>query len=211
MDYTLVIGNKAYSSWSLRPWLAMKTLGLPFEERRIPLDQPNTQDEIRKHNSAGKVPCLVDGANVVWDSLAILEYLAEKRPELWPADAAARARARSVAAEMHSGFFAVRSAMPMNVRNRYPGKGRSAEVDADIARIDAIWSAAKKPLLFGGFCAADAMFAPVAFRFRTYEPPLSAASRAYLQALLALPAMQEWSAAAGREAEALPKYDDLYA
>jgi glutathione S-transferase len=207
----LVIGNKNYSSWSLRPWLAMKTLGLPFEERRIPLDQPDTQQEILKHNPAGKVPCLVDGANVVWDSLAILEYLAEKRPELWPADAAARARARSVAAEMHSGFFAVRNAMPMNVRNRYPGKGRSADVDTDIARIDAIWSAAKKPLLFGGFCAADAMFAPVAFRFRTYEPPLSAAGRAYLQALLALPAMQEWSAAAGREAEVLSKYDDLYA
>jgi glutathione S-transferase len=207
----LVIGNKNYSSWSLRPWVAMKTLGLPFEERRIPLDQPNTQQEILKHTPAGKVPCLVDGANVVWDSLAILEYLAEKRPELWPADAAARARARSVSAEMHSGFFAVRNAMPMNVRNRYPGKGRSAEVDADVARIDAIWSAARKPLLFGGFCAADAMFAPVAVRFRTYEPPLSAASRAYLQALLALPAMQEWSAAAGREAEALSKYDDLYA
>ncbi len=207
----LVIGNKNYSSWSLRPWVAMKTLGLPFEERRIPLDQPDTQQEIRKHNPAGKVPCLVDGANVVWDSLAILEYLAEKRPELWPADAAARARARSVAAEMHSGFFAVRNAMPMNVRNRYPGKGRSAEVDADIARIDAIWSQAGKPLLFGAFCAADAMFAPVAFRFRTYEPPLSAASRAYLQALLALPAMQEWSAAAGREAEVLSKYDDRYA
>ncbi len=207
----LVIGNKNYSSWSLRPWLAMKTLGLAFEERRIPLDQPDTQQEIRKHNPAGKVPCLVDGANVVWDSLAILEYLAEKRPELWPADAAARARARSVAAEMHSGFFAVRNAMPMNVRNRYPGKGRSAEVDADIARIDAIWSQAGKPLLFGAFSAADAMFAPVAFRFRTYEPPLSAASRAYLQALLALPAMQEWSAAAGREAEVLSKYDDRYA
>jgi len=207
----LVIGNKNYSSWSLRPWVALKTLGLAFEERRIPLDQPNTQQEILKHNPAGKVPCLVDGANVVWDSLAILEYLAEKRPELWPADAAARARARSISAEMHSGFFAVRNAMPMNVRNRYPGKGRNAEVDADIARIDAIWSAAKKPLLLGAFSAADAMFAPVAFRFRTYEPALSAASRAYLQALLGLPAMQEWSAAAGRESEVLSKYDDLYA
>lgn len=207
----LVIGNKNYSSWSLRPWVAMKTLGLPFEERRIPLDQPHTQQEILKHNPAGKVPCLVDGANVVWDSLAILEYLAEKRPQLWPADAAARARARSISAEMHSGFFAVRNAMPMNVRNRYPGKGRSAEVDADIARIDAIWSQARKPLLFGAFSAADAMFAPVAFRFRTYEPPLSAASRAYLQALLALPAMQEWSAAAGQEAEVLSKYDAMYA
>ena len=207
----LVIGNKNYSSWSLRPWVAMKALGIAFEEKRIPLDQPNTQQEILKHNPAGKVPCLVDGANVVWDSLAILEYLAEKRAELWPSDPAARARARSVSAEMHSGFVNLRTHMPMNVRNRYPGKGRNPDVDADIARIDAIWSAAKKPLLFGAFSAADAMFAPVAFRFRTYEPPLSAAARAYLQALLALPAMQEWSAASGREAEALSKYDQLYA
>jgi glutathione S-transferase len=207
----LVIGNKNYSSWSLRPWVAMKTLGLPFEEQRIPLDTPSTQQEILKRNPAGKVPCLIDGANAIWDSLAILEYLAEKRPELWPADAAARARARSISAEMHSGFTALRTRMPMNVRNRYPGKGRNAEVDADIARIDAIWSQAKKPLLFGAFSAADAMFAPVVFRFNTYQPPLSAASRAYMEAMLALPAMREWSAAAGREAEVLSKYDDLYA
>jgi glutathione S-transferase len=207
----LVIGNKNYSSWSLRPWVAMKTLGLRFEERRIPLDTPDFQQEIRKHSPAGKVPCLVDGANAVWDSLAILEYLAETHPGLWPADAGARARARSIAAEMHSGFTAVRTRMPMNVRNRYPGKGRNAEVDAEIARIDQIWAAAKKPLLFGTFSAADAMFAPVVFRFHTYQPPLSAASRAYMEAMLALPAMQEWSAAAGREAEVLSKYDDLYA
>ena len=207
----LVIGNKNYSSWSLRPWLAMKALGIAFEEKRIPLDQPNTKQDVLKHNPAGKVPCLIDGANAVWDSLAIIEYLAEKRPELWPADAAARARARSISAEMHSGFVAVRTHMPMNVRNRYPGKGRNAEVDAEVARIDQIWSAAKKPLLFGAFSAADAMFAPVVFRFRTYEPPLSAASRAYMEAMLALPAMREWSAAAGREAEVLSKYDELYA
>jgi len=207
----LVIGNRNYSSWSLRPWVAMKTLGMPFEERRIPLDTPTTRQDILKHSPAGKVPCLVDGANTVWDSLAILEYLAEKQPKLWPADAGARARARSIAAEMHSGFTAVRSNMPMNVRNRYPGKGRNAEVDAEIARIDQIWSAAQKPLLFGAFSIADAMFAPVVFRFRTYQPPLSAASRAYMEAMLALPAMQEWSAAAGREAEVLSKYDSMYA
>ena len=207
----LVIGNKNYSSWSLRPWLALKTLGIAFEEKRIPLDQPSTKQDMLKHNPAGKVPCLIDGANAVWDSLAIIEYLAEKRPELWPADAAARARARSISAEMHSGFVAVRTHMPMNVRNRYPGKGRNAEVDAELARIDQIWSAAKKPLLFGAFSAADAMFAPVVFRFRTYQPPLSAASRAYMEAMLALPAMQEWSAAAERESEALSKYDELYA
>lgn len=207
----LVIGNKNYSSWSLRPWLAMKALGIAFEEKRIPLDQPSTKQDMLKHNPAGKVPCLIDGANAVWDSLAIIEYLAEKRPELWPADAAARARARSISAEMHSGFVAVRTHMPMNVRNRYPGKGRNAEVDAELARIDQIWSAAKKPLLFGAFSAADAMFAPVVFRFRTYQPPLSAAGRAYMEAMLALPAMREWSAAAERESEALSKYDELYA
>jgi len=207
----LVIGNRNYSSWSLRPWVAMKTLGMPFEERRIPLDTPTTRQDILKHSPAGKVPCLVDGANTVWDSLAILEYLAEKQPKLWPADAGARALARSIAAEMHSGFTAVRSNMPMNVRNRYPGKGRNAEVDAEIARIDQIWSAAQKPLLFGAFSIADAMFAPVVFRFRTYQPPLSAASRAYMEAMLALPAMREWSAGAEQEAEALPKYDSMYA
>ena len=203
----LVIGNKNYSSWSLRPWLAMKALGIAFEEKRIALDQPGTKQDMLKHNPAGKVPCLIDGANAVWDSLAIIEYLAEKRPELWPADAAARARARSISAEMHSGFVAVRTHMPMNVRNRYPGKGRNAEVDAEVARIDQIWSAAKKPLLFGAFSAADAMFAPVAFRFRTYEPPLSAASRAYMEAMLALPAMREWIEAAEREGEAIPELD----
>jgi glutathione S-transferase len=207
----LVIGNKNYSSWSLRPWVAMRTLGLPFEEQRIALDTPTTTQDILKRNPAGKVPCLIDGASTVWDSLAILEYLAEKHPQLWPADRAARARARSISAEMHSGFTSVRTHMPMNVRNRYPGKGRNAEVDADIARIDQIWSQAQKPLLFGAFSAADAMFAPVVFRFHTYQPPLSAASRAYMEAMLALPAMQEWSAAAGREAEVLSKYDDLYA
>lgn len=207
----LVIGNKNYSSWSLRPWVAMKTLGLPFEEQRIPLDTPSTRQDILRRSPAGKVPCLVDGASVVWDSLAILEYLAEEHPQLWPAERAARARARSISAEMHSGFTSVRTHMPMNVRNRYPGKGRNADVDTDIARIDQIWSAAQKPLLFGAFSIADAMFAPVVFRFRTYQPPLSAASRAYMDAMLALPAMREWSDAAGGEAEALSKYDHLYA
>jgi glutathione S-transferase len=206
----LVIGNKNYSSWSLRPWVAMKFLNLQFEEKRIPLDQPDTKQRILQYNPAGKVPCLVDGSTTVWDSLAILEYLAEKHPNLWPQPPAERARARSVAAEMHSGFPKLRNRMPMNVRNRYPGKGRNAEVDAEIERIGEIWDAAKGPFLFGGFCAADAMFAPVAFRFQTYEPSLSSASRAYMAALLALPAMREWTAAAEREAEAFPQYDEMY-
>lgn len=206
----LVIGNKNYSSWSLRPWVAMKTLGVAFEEKRIPLDQPQTKVEVLKHSPAGKVPCLVDGAVAVWDSLAILEYLAEQRPELWPADRAERARARSVAAEMHSGFAKLRSRMPMNVRNRYPGKGRTPEVDADIERVAAIWNAAKGPFLFGAFSAADAMFAPVVLRFRTYAPPLPSASRAYMDAVLGLPAMREWIAAAELEAEAIRQFDEMY-
>jgi glutathione S-transferase len=207
----LVIGNKNYSSWSLRPWIAMKVFGLPFEEEVVFLDKPDTKARILEFNPAGKVPCLVDGAVTVWDSLAILEYLAEQEPRLWPAERAARARARALAAEMHSGFPSVRSHMPMNVRHRFPGKGRNAEVDAELRRIESIWAEAKGPFLFGSFCATDAMFAPVVLRFRTYEPPLSAASRAYLGAMLALPAMGEWIAAAGREAEAMPKYDALYA
>ena len=207
----LVIGNKNYSSWSLRPWIAMRHFAIAFEEIRIPLDRPETGKRIREFNPAGKVPCLVDGGVTVWDSLAILEYLAETQPGLWPADRALRARARSIAAEMHSGFAALRSAMPMNVRNRFPGKGRSPEVDADIRRISEIFESALKPFLFGSFCAADAMFAPVVLRLRTYEPPLSAASRAYTDAMLALPAMREWIAGAEREGEAMPKYDAMYA
>ncbi len=206
----LVIGNKNYSSWSLRPWLAMKTLGMAFEEKRIALDQADTKAQILKYNPAGKVPCLIDGELAVWDSLAILEYLAERRPELWPSDPAQRARARSLSAEMHSGFAKLRTRMPMNVRNRYPGKGRTPEVDADIQRIIAIWEAANEPFLFGAFSAADAMFAPVVLRFRTYEPPLPPASRAYLEAVLALPAMKEWIAAAEQEPEAMRQLDEMY-
>jgi len=206
----LLIGNKNYSSWSLRPWIAMKALGIPFEEEVIFLDKPDTQEKIRRHNPAGRVPCLIDGGLVVWDSLAILEFLAERHPALWPADRSQRARARSVAAEMHSGFPALRNAMSMNVRKRFPGKGRSPEVDAEIQRISRIFDSSLKPFLFGGFCAADAMYAPVVLRFRTYEPPLSAATRAYMDAMLALPAMREWIAAAEREGEAIPKYDALY-
>jgi glutathione S-transferase len=207
----LVIGNKNYSSWSLRPWVAMKHFGIRFDEEVVFLDKPDTQQRIRAHSPAGRVPCLVDGDFVVWDSLAILEYLAEKHPALWPAEARQRARARSVAAEMHSGFAALRGAMPMNVRNRFPGKGRNAEVDTDIRRISEIFDSALTPFLFGEFCAADAMFAPVVFRFRTYEPPLSAKSRAYVAAMLALPAMREWEAGAEKEREKLSKYDTMYA
>ncbi len=201
----LVIGNKNYSSWSLRPWLAMKVLGLSFGEKRIPLYGPEAKPEILRYSPAGKVPILVDGTTVVWDSLAILEYLAEGHKSLWPADPAERARARSICAEMHSGFPSLRTHMSMNVRRSYPGKGRTPEVLAEIERVQAIFSAAKGPFLFGGFGAADAMYAPVVLRFRTYG--VEVRNREYRDAMLALPAMREWIEAAGRETESIPQFD----
>jgi glutathione S-transferase len=206
----LVVGNKNYSSWSLRAWLAMKVLGAPFRERRIPLYGPDSKAELLQYSPAGKVPILVDGATTVWDSLAILEYLAERHPQLWPADAALRARARSICAEMHAGFPNLRHHMCMNIRKRHPGKGRTPEVLAEIGRIVEIWGEARGPFLFGAFGAADAMYAPVALRFRTYEVELPPACRAYADALLDLPAMREWIADAERETEVLPQFE-LYA
>ena len=206
----LVIGNKNYSSWSLRPWLAMKVLGLQFEEQRIALYTAQAKAELLRRSPAGKVPILVDGATVVWDSLAILEYLAERQDGdkgagLWPADRAERARARSLAAEMHSGFPQLRTHMSMNVRRRHPGKGRTPEVLAEIERIQAIFGAAKGPFLFGAFGAVDAMYAPVVLRFRTYA--VEVANRQYMENVLALPAMREWIEAAEREAESIPQFD----
>jgi glutathione S-transferase len=203
----LVIGNKNYSSWSLRPWIALKVFGFEFEEKRILLDTEGSKEAILRYSSAGKVPVLVDGKNSVWDSLAILEYLAEKNRKLWPADAAERAKARSLAAEMHSGFPQLRTHMSMNVRKRYPGRGRTPEVTAEIERIKAIWNEATRPFLFGAFTAADAMYAPVVLRFRTYEVELPRAARIYYDAMLALPALQEWIAAAERESESIPQFD----
>jgi glutathione S-transferase len=208
----LVIGNKNYSSWSLRPWLAMKVLGIPFQELRIPLYGPAASEEILRYSPAGKVPCLVDGATRVWDSLAILEYLAEAHP-LWPQAVAARARARSISAEMHSGFFDLRQHMSMNIRRRYPDKGRTPGALADIERIVAIWSECRAEFgsgdefLFGRFGAADAMFAPVVLRFRTYEVDLPAVCRRYADAILALAPMREWIAAAERESERIEKFE----
>ncbi len=201
----LVIGNCNYSSWSLRAWIALKTFGFSFEEKRIPLYGPGAKEQILHYSPAGKVPVLIDGKAVVWDSLAILEYLAEKHPKLWPTDTSDRARARSVSAEMHAGFAHLRTHMSMNVRKRYPGKGRTPEVLEEIRRIDAIWAQAKGPFLFGPFSGADAMYAPVVLRFRTYG--VEAANPAYYEAMLALPAMQAWIAAAEREAESIPQFD----
>ena len=209
----LVIGNKNYSSWSLRAWLAMKVAGIAFEEHRIALYEPQAKAAILAFSPAGKVPCLIDADLHVWDSLAICEYLAEKRPELWPSDPAARALARSVSAEMHSGFFNLRQHMCMNIRRSHPGKGRTPEVLAEIARIVALWSdcrarhGAGGPFLFGQFSIADAMYAPIVLRFRTYAVELPPVCRAYADAVLALPAMQAWMADAERETESLAQFD----
>jgi glutathione S-transferase len=209
----LVVGNKNYSSWSLRPWVAMKVVGIPFTEHRIPLYGPGSKEQILVYSPAGKVPCLVDGDLRVWDSLSICEYLAEKHPGLWPRDPAARAVARSVSAEMHSGFQNLRAQMSMNIRKRYPDKGRTPESLVDVARILSMWSGCRAkygvggPFLFGAFSIADAMFAPVVLRFRTYEVELPADCRAYADAMLALPAMQEWISAAVSETESLPQFE----
>lgn len=198
----LVIGDRNYSSWSLRPWLVLKQSGLPFEEISIRLRERNTRTEIFKHSPSGKIPCLVDGGTVVWDSLAICEYIAEKAPSMWPTDSRSRAEARSISAEMHSGFVALRHVLPMDIAASKPFVARTADVDGDIARIIEIWESCRSrfvdagPFLFGRFTIADAMFAPVVWRFLTYEIELPAASRKWVEAMLALPAMQEWHAAA---------------
>lgn len=212
-ELRLIIGNKNYSSWSLRPWLAMKVAGIAFSEERIALYGPGSKEKILAFSPAGKVPCLIDGDLRIWDSLSICEYLAEKTPSLWPQDRAARAHARSISAEMHSGFQNLRTHMSMNIRKRYPGKGRTPEVLAEIARIVEMWSecrvrfGASGPFLFGRFAIADAMYAPVVLRLRTYEVELPPAARAYADAILALPALQEWVAAAASEKESLPQFE----
>jgi glutathione S-transferase len=200
----LVIGNKNYSSWSLRPWIAMKVLGIPFQEKRIPLYGPGAKEQILLESPAGKVPVLIDRNLRIWDSLAILEYLAESHP-VWPKDREARAEARSVSAEMHSGFPNLRNHMSMNIRKRYPDKGRTPEVLMEIKRINEIWNRAQGPFLFGAFSGADAMYAPVVMRFRTYE--VRAENQKYVDAMLALPAMKEWIAASERETESIPAFE----
>jgi glutathione S-transferase len=209
---TLVIGDKNYSSWSLRPWLALKYFGIPFVEERIRLRQPESKAAILKHSPSGKVPALQAHGLVVCDSLAILEFLAERHPELglWPRDTMARALARSVSAEMHSGFATLRNEMPMDLLGRLPAPPIGEELKNDITRITAIWRQSRArfgadgPFLFGAFSNADAMFAPVATRFRTYGIDLDrfgddGSAGAYGRAILALPAMAEWTA--GAEAE----------
>jgi glutathione S-transferase len=211
--FTLVVGNKNYSSWSLRGFLAARAAGVNFDEVLVRLSEPGSKRELLKHSPAGKVPILKHGERAIWDSLAIVEYLAELRPDagLWPADPAARAHARSIAAEMHAGFQALRAHMPMNLRKSLPGKGRRDDVALDIERIRAIWRDCRArydaggPFLFGPFGAADAMYTPVAARFRTYAVELDEPCQAYVDAVLARPDYREWHAAALAEPWVIPE------
>ena len=195
---TLVIGNRNYSSWSLRPWVFLRHFAVPFEEVRLALDTPEFSRDIARWSPSARVPVLHHDGMVIWDSLAICEYVHELHPAaaLWPRDAAARARARAVSAEMHSSFAALRRDMPMDLCARKPGHGHSPDALADAARVQAIWreaiSASGGPFLFGAFTIADAMFAPVATRFRTYGVPLDAVTQAYVDTIYALPAMVTW-------------------
>ena len=215
----LVIGNKNYSSWSLRPWLLLSAKGVAFDEVRVPLYQQQSKAAIQAHAPAGrtqygKVPILKDGDLVVWDSLAICEYVAERFPELrcWPSNPRDRARARSISAEMHSGFRELRTQMPMNCRRTPAPVPRGAELDADIARVIEIWTqaladhAAPGPYLFGEFGIADAMYAPVVLRFTAYAVDLPTTARGYADAILALPALRAWIADARREPEVLEHF-----
>ena len=211
----LVIGNKNYSSWSMRPWLVLRQAGIPFEEVRIPLYRPGSTEALATWSPSGKVPALHDGDLRVWDSLAICEYLNERVPDkqLWPLDAAARAVARAASAEMHAGFSALREHMSMNIRARRPGQGRTAASLADVERILAIWTDCRArfgsggDFLFGRFGIADAMYAPVVLRFQTYGVALEGAARDYAAAVLALPALQEWVAAGVAETERIEMFE----
>ena len=208
---TLVIGNKNYSSWSLRGWLLLRGFGIDFDEVQLKFHTEGWKREIGRWSPTGLVPVLLLDGEPVWDSLAIAETVAEHWPEkgVWPRDARARAVARSICAQMHSGFHALREAMPMNIRGSHPGRGMSPEVARDIDRIVAVWTMCRErygqggELLFGGFTAADAFYAPVATRFATYGVRLPDAARRYVDAVLVLPAMEEWSAAARAEPEVI--------
>ena len=215
-DLTIYLGNKNYSSWSLRPWLVLKQFGLAFEEIVIPLYEATSRETILRHSPSGRVPALRHGEIVIWESLAICEYLAEILPEagLWPDDPGARSLARAVSAEMHAGFQALRSHLPMNVRSTFPDRGVTPEVQADINRVLAIWrdcrgrfGASAGDFLFGHFTIADAMYAPVVTRFRTYRVEIESQAAAYCDTIMALPAMEAWIAAARNEPMIVDRYE----
>jgi glutathione S-transferase len=219
MTLKLVIGNKNYSSWSMRPWLALRAANIAFEEIFIPLytDDPADKDRILSFTRSGKVPCLIDGDVTVWDSLSIIEYVAERFPEarLWPEDRAVRAHARSISAEMHSGFLPLRNECGMNLHRPIRSIALSADARANVARIDQIWSECRArcgesgPFLFGAFGAADAMFGPVVHRFRTYAIDVSPGAKAYMKAMMALPAFAEWTRAGLAETIVIEKFETV--
>ena len=215
-EFTLYIGNKCFSSWSLRPWVAMKHLKIPFDEKFVRLRTPDTFGSLAKVSPTGQVPVLTHKGRIVWETLAILEYLADLFPEkkLWPESIEARALARSAATEMHSGFREVRYGWPMNLRRAKSHKPLEAEGEAQRARIEAIWRECRQkhgqggPFLFGHFTAADAMYAPVVTRFDTYGGELAADTRDYVEAVVAMPAMVEWYAEAAKETWPEPGPDE---
>jgi glutathione S-transferase len=216
MALTLVIGNKNYSSWSMRPWIALKAANIAFDEVSIPLYTGDADKQrILKFTRSGKVPALVDGDVTIWDSLAIIEYIAERFPEarLWPKDAALRAHARSVSAEMHSGFVALRNECGMNLHRPVGAKALSVDARADIARIQESWSECRArygklgSYLFGAFSGADAMYAPVVHRFRTYAIDVTSDARDYMATMMALPAFQEWTRAGLAENLMIEKFE----
>ena len=210
----LIIGNKNYSSWSLRPWLALKHLGIDFDEIRVPLFTDSFKQQIRQYSHADKVPVLISDETTIWDSLAICEYLAEQYPQLWPDNAVDRALARSAVAEMHSGFMALRGELPMNCRANQRRLDYSAAAATDIARIQALWLQCQNqsqqsqpqqqgPWLFGRFGIIDAFFAPVAIRFNAYQLPLTSQAQHYIDTQLANPDLQHWIAQGSAELEVL--------
>jgi glutathione S-transferase len=216
MALTLVIGNKNYSSWSMRPWLALRAAGIAFDEVFVPLYTGDLgKQRILSFSRSGKVPVLVDGDVTVWDSLAIIEYAAERFPDaqLWPRDRASRAHARSISAEMHSGFAALRNECGMNLHRPVGAIDLSANARADIARIEQIWIECRErygksgPYLFGSFGGADAMFAPVVHRFRTYAIEVGPQARDYMAAMMALPAFAEWTRAGLAETILIEKFE----
>ncbi len=215
MPLKLVVANKAYSSWSLRPWILLAHFKIPFEEVVIPMAQPETRETMLRYAPTGKCPSLQDGKISVWESLAIIEYVAELYPEkaIWPRGKAARAHARSLANEMHAGFLALRQACPTNFRRAPEAIALSDAVKADVARIEAAWRSARDafgkagPFLYGRFSAADAMYAPVVNRFHAYAVPVQPATRAYMDAVMALPAWKAWIADGEAEPWRIKEYE----
>jgi len=217
MTLKLVIGNKNYSSWSMRPWLALRANRIAFEEIFVPLYTGHVADKERllSFSASGKVPALIDGEVTVWDSLAILEYVAERFPEarLWPDDRAERAHARAISAEMHSGFVALRSECGMNLHRPIRAVTLSQDAQANVARIEQIWTECRErygeggPFLFGTFGAADAMFAPVVHRFRTFAIAVGPKAQAYMETMMALPAFAEWTEAGLAETLVIDRFE----